>query len=224
VARCPVERLMASSVLPARSAASSRAPPSPIPQASRPADLVERQVTAQRPNALWVADLTYIRTWSDYAALVIDAFSRAIVGWQLAGHLRTDLALDAPEMAIWQRNAQLDGLVHPATTMGSNQAGLRCRCRRRGPEARRTRPLPLRGHHQRKRRSRPVLGTHPERVGNDGDPGPAPSPAVRSLAQSQSSRTVMYQPGRSAGATVKCAWPWPLRCDATGKSWVNAQV
>jgi putative transposase len=136
-----VERLMASSVLPARSAASSRAPPSPTPQASRPADLVERQVTAQRPNALWVADLTYIRTWSDYAALVIDAFSRAIVGWQLAGHLRTDLALDAPEMAIWQRNAQLDGLVHPATTMGSNQAGLRCRCRRRGPKARRTRPL-----------------------------------------------------------------------------------
>jgi transposase InsO family protein len=57
------------------------------PQASRPADLVERQVTAQRPNALWVADLTYIRTWSGlvYAALVIDAFSRAIVGWQLAG-------------------------------------------------------------------------------------------------------------------------------------------
>jgi transposase InsO family protein len=87
VARCPVERLMASSVLPARSAASSRAPPSPTPQASRPADLVERQVTAQRPNALWVADLTYIRTWSGlvYAALVIDAFSRAIVGWQLAG-------------------------------------------------------------------------------------------------------------------------------------------
>jgi hypothetical protein len=58
----------------------------------------------------------------------------------------------------------------------------------------------------------------------DGDPGPLPSPAVRSLAQSQSSRTVMYQPGRSAGATVKCAWPWPLRWDATGKSWVNAQV
>jgi Transposase len=56
------------------------------------------------------------------------------------------------------------------------------------------------------------------------DPGPAPSPAVGSLAQSQSSRTVMYQPGRSAGATVKWAWPWPLRWDATGKSWVKAQV
>jgi hypothetical protein len=129
-------------------AAARRHPGGPLhrgtdPQASRPADLVERQVTAQRPNALWLADLTYIRTWSGlvYAALMIDAFSRAIVGWQLAGHLRTDLALDALEMAIWQRNAQLDGLVHPATTKSSNQAGLRCRRRRRGPKARRTRPL-----------------------------------------------------------------------------------
>ena len=55
-----------------------------------------------------------MRTWSGfvYAAFVIDAFSRMIVGWQLAGHLRTDLALDALEMAIWRRDTQLDGLVH----------------------------------------------------------------------------------------------------------------
>jgi putative transposase len=61
-----------------------------------------------------VADLTYVRTWSGfvYAAFVIDVFSRMIVGWQLATHLRTDLALDALEMAIWRRQAQLDGLVH----------------------------------------------------------------------------------------------------------------
>ena len=61
-----------------------------------------------------MADLTYVRTWSGfvYAAFVIDAFSRMIVGWQLATHLRTDLALDALEMAIWRRDTQLDGLVH----------------------------------------------------------------------------------------------------------------
>jgi putative transposase len=84
------------------------------PQAGRPADLVCRDFTAQRPNQLWVADLTYVRTWSGfcYAAFIIDAYSRLLVGWQLAGHLRTDLALDALEMAIWRRPAQLDGLVH----------------------------------------------------------------------------------------------------------------
>jgi putative transposase len=86
----------------------------PDPTMARPADLVERRFTAPAPNRLWVADLTYVRTWSGfvYAALVIDVFSRMIVGWQLASHLRTDLALDALEMAIWHRQAQLDGLVH----------------------------------------------------------------------------------------------------------------
>jgi putative transposase len=64
-----------------------------------------------------VADLTYIRTWSVwvYAAFVIDVYSRQVVGWQLATHLRTDLALDALEMAIWRRRreqADLSGLVH----------------------------------------------------------------------------------------------------------------
>jgi putative transposase len=66
---------------------------------------------------LWVADLTYVRTWSGfvYAAFVIDAYSRLLVGWQLATHLRTDLALDALEMAIWRRQgtgSDLDGLIH----------------------------------------------------------------------------------------------------------------
>jgi putative transposase len=61
-----------------------------------------------------VADLTYVATWSGfvYVAFVIDAFSRFIVGWQASQSLRTDLALDALEMAIWHRQAQLDGLVH----------------------------------------------------------------------------------------------------------------
>jgi putative transposase len=82
--------------------------------AQRPADLVERDFTAQRPNQLWVADLTYARTWVGfvYAAFVIDVYSRMIVGWQLATHLRTDLALDALEMALWRRDAAVQGLIH----------------------------------------------------------------------------------------------------------------
>ena len=82
--------------------------------APRPADLVERDFSAARPNQLWVADLTYVATWSGfvYVALVIDACSRFLVGWQAARSLRTDLALDALEMAIWRRQAQLEGLVH----------------------------------------------------------------------------------------------------------------
>ena len=80
----------------------------------RPADLVDRDFTAAAPNTLWVADITYVRTWSGfvYAAFVIDVYSRMIVGWQLATHLRTDLALDALEMAMWLRNDRLDGLIH----------------------------------------------------------------------------------------------------------------
>jgi putative transposase len=84
------------------------------PVAARPADLVERDFSATRPNQLWVADLTYVATWSGfvYVAFVIDAFSRFIVGWQASRSLRTDLALDALEMAIWRRHGGLDGLVH----------------------------------------------------------------------------------------------------------------
>ena len=82
--------------------------------APRPEDLVERDFTAEAPNRLWVADLTYVRTWSGfvYVSFVFDVFSRFIVGWQAANHLRTDLALDALEMALWQRKEAGDGLVH----------------------------------------------------------------------------------------------------------------
>jgi transposase InsO family protein len=78
---------------------------------ARPADLVDRDFSVQRPNQLWVADLTYVATWSGfvYVALVIDAFSRFLVGWQVSRSLRTDLALDALAMAIWRRQAQLRG-------------------------------------------------------------------------------------------------------------------
>jgi putative transposase len=115
VARCTVERLMGELGLQGVIRGKAKRTTTPAePAALRPADLVERRFTAPAPNRLWVADLTYLRTWSGfvYAALVIDAFSRMLVGWQLATHLRTDLALDALEMAIWRRQAQLDGLIH----------------------------------------------------------------------------------------------------------------
>jgi putative transposase len=114
VARCTIERLMGELGLQGVVRGKAKRTTTPETAGLRPTDLVERQFTAPVPNRLWVADLTYVRTWSGfvYAALVIDAFSRMIVGWQLASHLRTDLALDALEMAIWRRQVQLDGLVH----------------------------------------------------------------------------------------------------------------
>jgi putative transposase len=71
----------------------------------RPPDLVTRQFTATRPNQLWVADLTYVATWRGfvYVAFVIDVFSRRIVGWRASSSLRSDLALDALEQALYDR-------------------------------------------------------------------------------------------------------------------------
>ncbi len=82
---------------------------------TRPADLVERDFTAAAPNMKWVADLTYVSTWSGfvYVAFVIDVYSRFIVGWRVLNSLRTDLALDALDMAIWtRRRNDLAGLIH----------------------------------------------------------------------------------------------------------------
>jgi putative transposase len=87
----------------------------PAPAGERPADLVRRDFTAAAPNRLWVADVTYVSTWSGfcYTAFVVDVFSRMIVGWRVAASLRADLALDALEMGIWARGGcDLDGLVH----------------------------------------------------------------------------------------------------------------
>jgi putative transposase len=94
VARCTVERLMGELGLQGVVRGKPKRTTVADPQAQRPADLVCRDFTAQRPNQLWVADLTYVRTWSGfcYAAFIIDAYSRLLVGWQLASHLRTDLA------------------------------------------------------------------------------------------------------------------------------------
>jgi putative transposase len=73
---------------------------------ARPApDLVERNFTAERPDQLWVADITYVPTWAGflYLAVVVDAFTRRVVGWSMANHLRTELVLEGLNMAIWQR-------------------------------------------------------------------------------------------------------------------------
>jgi len=83
--------------------------------AARPLDLVERDFTATRPNQLWVSDLTYVATWRGfvYVAFVIDAFARRIVGWRASSSLRSDLALDALEQALYDRQDEAaDGLVH----------------------------------------------------------------------------------------------------------------
>jgi putative transposase len=82
------------------------------PSALRPADLVERNFTARRPNDLWVTDLTYVPTWSGFAyvCFIVDAYSRMIVGWRVAAHMRTDMVLDALEMARWSRGTLLEGL------------------------------------------------------------------------------------------------------------------
>ena len=115
VARCTVERLMGELGLRGVQRGKPKRTTIPADQAEHPADLVNRQFAAPAPNRLWVADLTYVPTWAGfcYAAFIIDASSRAIVGWRVTSHLRTDLALDALEMAIWARaDAGLDHLVH----------------------------------------------------------------------------------------------------------------
>jgi Integrase core domain len=82
-----------------------------------PPTLVERKFVAPAPNRLWVADLTYVKTHAGwvYAAFILDVYSRMVVGWQLSNSLRSDLAIDALEMAVWNRTRAgqvLDGLVH----------------------------------------------------------------------------------------------------------------
>ncbi len=96
----------------------------PDPEAARPPDLVERDFTADAPNRLWVADLTHVATWSGvaYVCFITDAHSRRIVGWRAASHMRTQMVLDALEMARWSRGVRLEGLV--AHAEAGSQAGL----------------------------------------------------------------------------------------------------
>ena len=93
--------------------------------AERPTDLVDRKFTAMAPNRIWVADLTYVGTQAGfvYAAFLTDLFSRYIVGWRTSTSLHTELALDALEMALWQRGRHddLEGLVHHSDRGGQSR-------------------------------------------------------------------------------------------------------
>jgi len=130
VARCTVERLMRqmglSGVRRGRSWIKTTISDD---GAARPADLVDRDFCVTAPNRLWLADLTYVKTHAGwvYVAFIIDAYSRMIVGWQASRSLRTDLAIDALEMAVFNRRRQgadLTGLVHHSD-MGSQYLSIR---------------------------------------------------------------------------------------------------
>jgi putative transposase len=107
-----------------------------VPGVRVAADLVERNFTPSAPNRLWVADITYVRTWEGwlYVAVVIDCFSRRVVGWSMADHLRAELVIDALEMAVARRRPG-PGLVHHSDA-GSQYVSLAFgqRCHRAGIE------------------------------------------------------------------------------------------
>lgn len=113
VARCTVARLM--NVLGIEGVCRGKYCITTIPDdsADKPLDLVNREFTAQRPNQLWVADITYVATWSGfvYVAFVIDVFSRKIVGWRVLKTMQTQLILDALEQALWARGKP-KGVIH----------------------------------------------------------------------------------------------------------------
>ena len=113
VARCTVARLMRAIVLQGAVRGRAFTTTTRGDGAARPSDLVNREFVATRPNELWVADLTYVATWRGfvYVAFVIDVYARRIVGWRVCGSLRTDIALDALEQALYARPA-IDQLVH----------------------------------------------------------------------------------------------------------------
>jgi putative transposase len=89
-------------------------------------DLVDRNFSAAEPNRLWVADLTYIKTLQGilYLAVVLDVFSRKVVGWQMADRMTTDLMLTAFEMRLWRREVVQDQLIHHSDK-GSQYTSLR---------------------------------------------------------------------------------------------------
>jgi len=131
VARCTVERLMKAAALQGVRRGKRWRTTRPDPTAARPADLVQRRFDPPAPDRLWVADFTYCPTWAGmvYVAFVIDAFSRRIVGWRAAGHMRTSLVLDALEHAMWTRR-QAGRPVQPGlvchSDAGSQYVSLAC--------------------------------------------------------------------------------------------------
>ena len=118
VARCTVERLMRELDLAGARRGKRHRTTRPDPAAARPVDLVSRDFNPPAPNRTWVADFTYVPTWSGmvYVAFVLDAYSRRILGWRAATSMRTSLVLDALEQAVWARTrdgvTDLSGLIH----------------------------------------------------------------------------------------------------------------
>ncbi|MFT4226456.1 MAG: DDE-type integrase/transposase/recombinase [Micropruina sp.] len=118
VARCTVERLMTANGWAGAVRGKRVRTTIGDPRDQRPRDLVDRDFTAVAPNRLWVADFTYVATWSGtvYVAFVIDVFSRRIVGWRATTTMTTELVLDCLEHAVWSRSqdgvSDLTGLVH----------------------------------------------------------------------------------------------------------------
>jgi len=114
IARCTVERLMRKLGLKGVTRGPKQCWTTNADDSlARPADLVNREFTAVRPNQLWVADITFVATWSGfvYVAFVTDVYSRRIVGWRVSRSLKTDLVLDALEQALWSRT-KTEGLIH----------------------------------------------------------------------------------------------------------------
>ena len=113
VARCTVERLMRWLEIQGVIRGAKRWTTVCDETLPQPADRVNRHFAATRPNRLWVADLTFVATWSGfvYVAFVVDVFARRIVGWRVSGSLRTALVLDALEQALWARH-DTAGLIH----------------------------------------------------------------------------------------------------------------
>jgi putative transposase len=130
VARCTVERLMAELGLTGAVRGKTKRTTIADPAAARPADLVQRQFAPSAPNRLWVADLTYVSTWSGFAyvAFVVDAYARRILGWRVASTMATSMVLDAIEQAIWTRQQggifDLKNVVHH-TDRGSQYTSIR---------------------------------------------------------------------------------------------------
>ena len=113
VARCTVSRLMKQLGIQGVTRGKTCVTTIPDTVADKPEDLVNRQFIADRPNQLWVADITYVATWSGfvYVAFVVDVYSRYIVGWRVLKHMKTDLILDALEQALWARGKP-QGVTH----------------------------------------------------------------------------------------------------------------
>jgi len=222
VARCTIERLYAeqgwAGALRAKKYRTTIASASD----ARPQDRVERDFTATAPNQLWVADFTYVATFSGtvFVAFVFDVFSRRIVGWRAGTQMTTDLVLDTLEMAIWNRGREgvsdLTGLIHhndagsPVHLVRVHQPAARGRCRRLSRVGgRRLRQRPGRAP-DRPLQGRADLARGPlarPRARRDRDPG------LRRLVQQRTPPRVDRRPHTGPGRTDSLRCKEPFQAD-----------